>query len=132
MTPSAKTREGCRHRTKSGARCRAAPGPSGLCWAHDPKLAKKRAQACKNGGRKRAYENGPSATVATIEDVRLGLCEVVGRLKRQDNTVAVARALISGYAELRSTLEVGDIERRLAFLEELVASQGETRRLRRG
>jgi hypothetical protein len=125
-TRSGKTRLACRARAKNGKPCRAAARASGLCWRHDPSLLKKRKAAERNGGRRRAYQNGSSATVVTIEDVRQGLCEVVGRLQVQDNTVPVARALISAYGELRSTLEVGDLERRLAALEEQMGKRSGT------
>ena len=120
---SGKTRLPCRARAKDGRPCRAAARASGLCWRHDPALLQKRKAAERLGGRRRAYVKGESPVVLTIEDVRTGLCEVVGRLQAQDNTVAVARALIAAYGELRSTLEVGELERRLAALEELVGSK---------
>ena len=62
-------------------------------------------------------------TVATIEDVRQGLCGVVGRLEAMDSSVPVARTLISAYGELRSTLESGDLARRLEALEEMMAEK---------
>jgi len=122
-----KTRLPCPGPTTSGKSCRANPRASGYCWRHDPALLAKRKAAERNGGRRRAYVKGASPQVRTIEDVRAGLCDVIGRLQAQDNTVAVARALIAAYGELRSTLEVGELERRLAALEQLVG-QSQSRR----
>jgi len=122
-TSAPKTSLACRGKTASGKPCRAHAGRFGYCFAHDPSLAAKRDQAKRNGGRRRAYGNGSSPSIRSIEDVRQGLCGVVGRLEVQDNTVSVARALTGAYSVILSTLEKGDLERRLEALEEMMAEK---------
>ncbi len=109
---------GCEARTQDGSPCTAPPiKGTHLCYTHTPALAAERAEAHKRGGRARAYGLGTPAAVSTIEDVRLKLCGVLGRLEAMDSTTEVCRAMIACLVELRSTLSVGELEQRLAALE---------------
>ncbi len=40
----------CRVVRRDGQQCRGAPGPSGVCWAHDPATAEARQEARRKGG----------------------------------------------------------------------------------
>ncbi len=111
-------KEGCEAQTQGGLPCTAPPiKGTRLCYMHTPSLAAERAEAHKRGGRARAYGLGTPAAVNTIEDIRLKLCGVLGRLEAMDSTTEVCRAMITCLVELRSTLSAGELEQRLAALE---------------
>lgn len=104
----------CKARAKSGARCQAHAGPSGWCWAHDPALRRKRAEARRKGGRGRAYkpgEEGERADLGTVEEIRAGLSRALAATWIQDNTPRRTRALVSVYALALRAIEVEGLER---------------------
>jgi hypothetical protein len=63
------------------------------------------------------------AVVAAVKDVRAKLGEVLGRLEAMDSSPEVCTVMISGLVEIRSTLEVGQLENRIAALEKLLANK---------
>ena len=111
----------CRAKTRAGAVCSANAGESGYCWAHDPALARRRAEARHTGGKhRRRGENDapfPPGDVKTAAGL-LGLVECVMRETwTLENSNARNRTLGTLAGIQKSIIEVGSIEERLTALE---------------
>ncbi len=109
----------CSGTRRSGEPCNAAalPGRS-LCWAHDPELRGKAAEARKAGGRNssaaaRAARRVPKDMADLVERLLLAVDEVHrGDLdtKRATAMAALGRAIVTVY-------EAGELQQRLTELE---------------
>lgn len=115
------SRKKCAGKTKKGKACRAfSVKGSKYCQAHDPALAAARAAWRKAGGESRATPEGDPVELMGPEDVRTGLAAVIGSTWKLANTGERSRALISGYLAALRTFEVGELEERVAALEEIL------------
>jgi hypothetical protein len=100
---------------------------SDYCFFHDPGKAAQRAAARKAGGEKgRALvlaAETPDAPLDTVGDVSRLLGQTVNQVRRGDLDPKIANAV--GYLTgiLLKALEVGEVERRLEALEEVVAER---------
>jgi hypothetical protein len=111
-----------------GRRCGAPPGrDSSYCFWHDPDKADDLAEAQRLGGLRRKRER----TIAAAYDFSgLGSVESIGRIFEiaatdalyLDNSIARARVLINAGLAAIKLLEVGEIEARLAALEQATAA----------
>jgi len=114
-----------------GRRCEAPPGRgSSYCYWHDPDKADDLAEAQRLGGLRRRRER----TIAAAYDFSgLGSVEAIRRILEiaatdafyLENSIARARVLISAGLAAVKLLEVGELEARLAALEEAVGSGGQ-------
>ncbi len=118
----------CAETKRDGTPCTLPPnGPSGLCWAHDPKNAERRRRGQSRGGR-----NKPGREIVAIRGRLSVLADDVlaGRVDRADAAVAgqllgtVIRAIGT---ELR-VREQEEILGRVEELEQLLERQKEDRR----
>ena len=111
-----------------GRRCAAPPGrDSSYCYWHDPDKADDLAEAQRLGGLRRKRER----TIAAAYDFSgLGSIEAIGRILEiaatdalyLENSIPRARVLISAGLAAVKLLEVGELEARLAVLEQAMAS----------
>jgi hypothetical protein len=92
-------------------------GPSGLCWAHDPKNAEKRRRGQSRGGK-----NKPSRELAEVKrEIRAVIGAVLsGRVER-----GVGAVLFQGYNCL---LKAAEVERRVREQDELLTRVEELER----
>lgn len=120
----------CQHTNREGLPCAATPMASvDYCFWHDPESSEEVAAARKLGGIRRKQEKVVAvsydiAGISTIPDLRRVLEVAMLDTLAQENTIARARtlgALVSAAAKL---YEAEEIDRRLAALEEAVASDG--------
>lgn len=110
----------CKAKTTSGDPCAAHPGASGFCWAHDPALARKRAEAHRLGGHRTHYQD-PSPWPEVDVTNAAGLLLLMAKLLREswDLETGVARSRTLGYLiqVQKGVLEIGELEQRVAALE---------------
>jgi hypothetical protein len=124
-------RRRCTFEMPGGRRCEAPPGRgSSYCYWHDPDKADDLAEAQRLGGLRRRRER----TIAAAYDFSgLGSVEAIRRILEiaatdafyLENSIARARVLISAGLAAVKLLEVGELEARLAALEEAVGSGGQ-------
>lgn len=117
----------CKAKTASGLACQANPGSSGYCWAHDPALAAKRAIAHKRGGENHPRLNAkpfPECDVKTAAGLLSLMEHVIKETWEIENSVSRNRTL--GYLGQvqKGVLEVGELEERIAALEQTLAVGG--------
>jgi hypothetical protein len=113
----------CKAKTKSGKPCkmRVLKGSS-YCFNHAPAAAAQRAAARKRGGEAR---HNPSAgdpgaipaQINSVQDARRILDFVKDELLVLDNTIARNRALIALHDSIAKSIEIGELEERIAALE---------------
>lgn len=114
----------CQAKTKAGKPCRAAAvKDSKFCMIHAPHLGARRAQARKRGGQTHRTPHGASAEilpdkVRTIADLQALLDYVMRELIEHDNSLARAGKLISLIMAGAKLLEIGELEARIAALEQ--------------
>jgi hypothetical protein len=118
-----------------GQPCRATPGRDAtFCFVHNPDLAREAAEARRLGGLRRrrektlagVYDLSGLATVAAIRRIlEIGLLDALSL----ENSVARARALISGAQAAAKLLETGELEARLAAVEAQLAQKGSSDRV---
>jgi len=100
-----------------------AQGQQGLCWAHDPANAQKRRRGASRGGRAKANRELPTIK-ALLED----LTEQVLSGELDTRRAAVANQLINTRLRAieveRKIREQGEIEERIASLEDLARNRG--------
>jgi hypothetical protein len=111
----------CTAKKTDGTRCMAPAGGDGLCYFHNPKLAKKRAKARREGGQRRRVKMAGSypKKLKTIDDVASLYNAVMLDLLEHENSGMRARLLISLGLAYIDVLKVGEIEQRLSALEKL-------------
>ena len=116
----------CNAKTTAGKRCRAAAVKGGLCSLHaDPKLAVEMGR--KSGQARRtkdllAQERAELSPPRTAQEVRVALGEFISdvRSKRLDPKVAGTLGYLANV--LMKSIEVADIETRLAALESVLGT----------
>ncbi len=111
----------------SGERCRgAATGQHGLCWAHDPKNARRRRRTASRGGRAKANRELVEAK-QQIKGVIAGVLS--GRLGSNVGSVAFQgyRTLLSAISTELAVKEQTELIERLEALEEALKQKGERR-----
>lgn len=121
----------CKANTKAGQRCQAwAVSDSDYCFMHDPASAKARAQARAAGGRARhgrrvgVTGDGDPVSLASVGDVLDLLQRTARDLFKLENSVSRARAVTSLCTAALKVFEVGELEERIAALENLMEVQG--------
>ena len=122
-------RRQCAYRQPGGEPCRAAPlRDSEFCLMHSPDHAKEVQEARRLGGLRRKRE----ATVvgayefdglSTVDGIRRLLEVAVLDTLGMENSIARSRTLAYLAQVALRTLEVGDLEQRIAALEEIVRRQ---------
>jgi len=115
----------CHGKTASGKPCKM-PAVKGtrLCFAHSPARAAERAQARRRGGQNShtPHAGDPStipANIGSLEDAGKLLNYVLAELLVMDNGIARARALLAAYEMCLKSIEIGELEARIAALEAL-------------
>ena len=108
----------CKARAKSGTRCQAHAGPSGWCWAHDPALRRKRADARRKGGRARSTGDagGGPEVFRPSKGTGRALSAPWRRPGSRTTRLGRTRALVSVYALALRAIE-SEISERLDVLE---------------
>lgn len=132
-TGDAADRSPCAATAQHGGRCGswALPG-SAYCVAHDPARARDQRAARAKGGAaasKLRAIRGQRARLDTPASLAGFLAGLVHRIVEGELTPDVGRVAIYGLATLRQVLETGELEKRLAALEQAVAAKGQTRRI---
>src|SRR2546430_171680 len=119
-------RRTCAAIAKSGGQCSATPMAEGAyCFWHDPEHAEAAAQARRLGGVRRRREGTVAGTfgiegLETVADLRRLLHIVVTDTLALENGVQRARTLIAAIQVGAKLLEVGEIEDRVASLEDVM------------
>ena len=119
----------CRATTKSGKPCSAFATPTGLCYFHQhPERAKELGR--KGGMKNRHYplilEPTAIGPLETAEDVRAMLEQAVNDFLNRRIDARMLSALASASGALLKTIEVADIEPRMAELEEQLKAAQES------
>lgn len=121
----------CQATTIRGRVCGAHSRAGSLyCFMHDPARASERQAARKLGGMRRGSHAGDEssipAKIRTVEDILAMLDYVRAELAALDNGVQRSRVFIALAGEYLHCFEVGDIEKRLERLEEVVNGKQKT------
>lgn len=128
--PNTSAAPGCRATNRRGEPCGMPPtGGIGLCFAHDPTQAAARAIARKRGGRERA--RGSAATreavsLRSADDVRQLIERAVADTLALENSALRNRTVGALVGVALRTIEVGELEARLAAMEARLAAAGGT------
>jgi hypothetical protein len=124
----------CQGPTKTGGPCQMAPlRDSAHCWIHDPSKAAERALARKRGGQ-RSRTGGtviadlgagmtPPTSISTMPAIQAGLDLVWCDTFAQPNSGQRSRTLVTVLLAAVKCNEVGELEARLAALEQTVNKQ---------
>jgi len=113
--------EKCTFIKPNAQRCRAWSGKeSTFCFSHDPNLAAKRAAWRKAGGERGPIRNGNPIEARTVKEIQEQLWAVLGASWELKNSGERTRALVGVLALLLRTLEVGELEERVAAIERLL------------
>ena len=114
----------CKQTTKTGKRCQARPIKGGdYCFTHSPKHAAARAAAHKLGGERTRTPHGASLDlipkdINTIQDARQILLYTLQEILPMENSIARARVLIALFDSFAKAIEIGELENRIAALEQ--------------
>ena len=132
----ARAQPACQARTKRGIACQSFALPSSAyCFVHDPEQRVARATARAKGGAKasklRAIKGRRSqlATASELVTFTAGVIHDVREGKLEPDT---ARVVLYGVSIQRRLVEIADLERRLAILEERFGDQPSRGRSWRG
>ncbi len=115
----------CAFRFPTGVSCRAAPLRDGeFCLMHSPERIKQVQEARRLGGLRRKREHAISGaflfqSLNTVNDIRRIIEVAVLDTLAMENSIARSRTLAYLAQVALHTLEVGDLETRIAALEEL-------------
>ena len=96
----------------------------------DPNIPDEKKQAARVkggrlGGRKRAYVKGTSVPLEGLDDVLIGLAEVIANLKEMDLSVSVMNSLIRAYqVSANCYLEAQERDELLAEIDAIKAALG--------
>ena len=112
----------CRAKTRSGKRCGGyAVKGSAFCLTHSPERARERAARNRRGGLARII---PKATagqdaprIESIGDVLLLVNLTIADVWLLENTASRARALLAAAETAIKTLQIGELEARVAAIE---------------
>jgi hypothetical protein len=113
----------CKGKTKSGQPCRMKPiGGGDFCFTHNPATRASQAEARKLGGFNRHTPHAGDlaiipAEIRTIADAAKILSYVMAELLAMDNGIQRARALIALFDSFAKSIEIGELEARIAALE---------------
>jgi hypothetical protein len=121
----------CQGTARAGGQCRMAPlRGSEWCWIHDPAKAGERAEARRRGGLNRRTPGTviaslgagitPPLTLDDMGSIQAGLNAVWRDTLAQENTGSRSRTLVAVLLAAVKCLEVGELEERLAALEQAV------------
>ena len=116
----------CNAKTTAGKRCRAAAVKGGLCSLHaDPKLAAEMGRKSGQARRSKdllAQERAELSPPRTAQEVRVALGQFISdvRSRRLDPKVAGTLGYLANV--LMKSIEVADIETRLAALESVLGA----------
>ncbi|MBZ5684367.1 MAG: hypothetical protein LAP86_04965 [Acidobacteriia bacterium] len=116
----------CNGKTKSGSRCRAPAGASGLCFFHaHPEKAHTLGQI---GGRKNRAQmpESPPASSLSAADLRGILVEAIHDVRSKKITARTAGALAQLCNSLHRVIQTADVEARIAELEQRLEQQSQT------
>jgi hypothetical protein len=115
----------CKASSADGSPCRAAPLPGGeWCYFHDPQRAAQRAEGRRRGGANRARgaavlpADTPDLPVATVGDVAVAVAATIRQVRRAQLDPQIGNCLGYLLSVQRRALESGELERRLAALEQ--------------
>ena len=114
----------CKATKRDGSPCTLpANGKQGYCWAHDPTTAEQRRRRAQKGGRAKANRELPQ-----IKTLLADLTEQVLAGELETGRAAVANQLINTRLRAieveRKIREQGEIEERIASLEDLARNRG--------
>ncbi len=118
----------CQATRADGSPCRAAPTPSGYCWAHDSDLRDKAKEARRLGGHNRSSTVRASRHMPrSMQDLAQRLLEAVDEVRsgELDPKKATAMASLAGAAV--RVYEVGQLEVRVEELEARAATVTKSR-----
>ena len=115
----------CSAKNRKGMACgMAAQRDSKYCFAHDPAKARNRADARRLGGRRRRTQKGTappeSIRLRTVDAIQELLETVTIDTLRQDNSAQRSRAVVALAGLALKGIEVGELEQRVAALEERI------------
>lgn len=120
---------GCTERNAHGAPCGMPAGKNGRCFAHDPERAAERAAARTRGGRNRrtgraagTADGHAAVSLRSVDDVLRALEDAVADTQALENSAARSRALGGLLGVALQVLKVGEIDERVAALEERLAA----------
>jgi hypothetical protein len=119
------TRRQCAFRLATGELCRMPPLNDGqFCWVHSPERVKEAQEARRLGGMRRKRESTISSayqfeSLTSVEGIRRIVEVAVYDTLAQENSLARSRTLAYLAQVALHTLQVGDIETRIAALEQL-------------
>jgi hypothetical protein len=114
----------CKARTQSGKPCRMKPlKGSKYCFTHDPANASERAKAHKKGGaNRRVSHHGDSNNIPqeikTLDDANKILSYTLAEVIPMENSISRGRLLIALYEAFLKSFEIGELEQRIAALEQ--------------
>jgi hypothetical protein len=126
----------CRQIKANGERCRAAPlRDSEYCFMHDPSREQERDEARRLGGLRRRREKSVALVyqwlgLRSVQQIRRVLEVAVVDTLAQDNSPARSRALAYLASLALKALEVGELEERVAALEDALQDQRSGRGVR--
>jgi len=119
----------CKAKTQSGKPCQAkALKNNDFCFSHAPEVGAKRAQARKRGGeRHRTPHSGNPVTlpreVKTLDDANKILIYVLDEVIPMENSIPRARVLLSLHDQFVKAIQTGELESRLAALEQALKAR---------
>jgi hypothetical protein len=124
----------CKGVARSGQACGMAPlRDSDYCWTHDPSKGRERAEARQKDGRNRrtprtviaslGADITPPAGLDDMASIQAGLNLVWRDTLSQENSGSRSRTLVAVLLAGVKCLEVGELEERLAALEQAVKNQ---------
>jgi hypothetical protein len=122
----------CQHQKRGGGRCKGRAGASGYCSFHDPAQAAAQARGRREGARARNRKaavlpaDTPDAPLASMADVVTFLGATVNRVLRGQVDAKVGNCLGLLCGQLLKALEKGDLEARLAVVEQALAEGRKT------
>lgn len=125
--------EPCAAMTRHNKPCRAARIPgSEWCAFHDPARARLQAEARQRGGRNRRVPKGPppppgSIRLRDVPAIQARLEAELADAMARENCDARTRSVVAVLTLALKCLEVGELETRLAALEQRLAEQSQTR-----
>ena len=117
----------CKATTNAGERCRAVAVKDGLCVLHaDPNLAVEMGRKSGKARRSKEVREGPQSELApprTAQEVRAALGEFISdvRARRLDPKVAGTLGYLANV--LLKSIEISDVEERLAALESVLGAR---------
>ena len=119
----------CKAKTQSGKPCQAkALKDNDFCFAHAPEVGTKRAMARKRGGERHRTPHGGNPDtlpreVKTLNDANHILIYVLDEVIPMENSIARARVLLSLHDSYVKALQIGELEQRLAALEQALKAR---------